>query len=67
MVLVCHMISEDDMIKGSYDFMTGSPSSNVTTLLSLVAISTVVADNVLLVEEGNSTWSRLNPLLFSNS
>ena len=55
MVLVCHMISEDDMIKGSYDFMAGSPSSNVTTLLSLVAISTVVVDNVLVVEEGNST------------
>ena len=25
MVLVCHVISQDHMIKGSYDFMGGSP------------------------------------------
>ena len=63
MILVCHMISENHMIKESCDFMAVTPSWNVTTLLSLMAISIVVMNNNLVVEEGNFTRSRLNPLL----
>ena len=44
MVLACHVISKDHVIKGSYDFMGSSPSSWATILISLVAIGTMVVD-----------------------
>ena len=44
MILVCHVISKDRLIKGSYDFMGGSPSSKVTTLPNLMAIGIVVME-----------------------
>ena len=44
MVLVCHVISQDHMVKGSCDFMGGSPLWYVTTLPSWVAIGIVVME-----------------------
>ena len=44
MVLVCHVISQDHMVKGSCDFMGGSPSWYFTTLPSWVAIGIVVME-----------------------
>ena len=44
MILVCHMISQDRVIKGSYDPNGGSLSWYVTTLLRLVAIDIVVVE-----------------------
>ena len=44
MVLVCHVISQDHMVKGSSDFMGGSPSWYVTTPPSWVAIGIVVME-----------------------
>ena len=41
MILICHLISQDHVIKGSCGFMGGSPLWYVTTLLSLVAIGIV--------------------------
>ena len=42
--LVCHVISEDHLIKGSCDFIGGSPSSYVATLSSLMPIGIVVVE-----------------------
>ena len=33
MVLVCHVISEDHVINGSYDFMVGSKSHSVIVIV----------------------------------
>ena len=44
MVLVCHVISQDHEIKGSYDFMGNSLSKQVTILPSLVAKDTLVVE-----------------------
>ena len=44
MILVCHMISQDRVIKGSYDPNGGSLSWYVNTLLRLVAIDIVVVE-----------------------
>ena len=44
MVLVCHVISQDHGMKGSYDFMGNSLSKQVTILPSLVAKDTLVVE-----------------------
>ena len=44
MLLVCHVISQDHVVKGSGDFTSGIPSWKVTTLPSLVAIDIVVEE-----------------------
>ena len=41
MCLVCHLVSKDDVVKGSCNFIYGSPSRYFTTLPSLVAVGTV--------------------------
>ena len=40
MVLVYHMILQNKMLKGSFDFMGRNPSRQVTTLPNLVTIGT---------------------------
>ena len=44
MVLACHVISQDDLTKQSYDFMGRSPSKEVNILQNLVAIATLVVE-----------------------
>ena len=44
MALVCHVISEDHVIKGSYDFLGDSSSRQVTIQPSLVAIVTLTVE-----------------------
>ena len=44
MVLVCHVISQDHLINGSYDFVGRSTSKQVTTLQNLAAIVTLVVE-----------------------
>ena len=44
MVLVCQVMSQDYMIKGLCDFMSGSPSRYATILPRLVAIGIVVVE-----------------------
>ena len=44
MVLACHVISQDDVTKQSYDFMGRSLSKQVNTLQNLVAIATLVLE-----------------------
>ena len=44
MVLVCHVISLDNVIKRSCGFMSRSPSKQVTILQSVVAIATLVVE-----------------------
>ena len=46
--LICHLISEEHMIKGSFDNMGRRPSMQVTILASLVTISIVVQEMVLI-------------------
>ena len=43
-ILVCHLIFQDHIIKGPYDFIGSSPISSVTILLRLVPISIVVVE-----------------------
>ena len=43
-VLVCHVILQDHMINGSCDFMSRSPSREVTILPSLGAIGTLIVE-----------------------
>ena len=43
-VLVCHVILQDHVIKGSCDVMRRSPSKSVTILPSLAAIVNVVME-----------------------
>ena len=45
-VLVCHVISQGQVIKGSRVFVGKNPSNYVTILASLVAKSTVVVKNL---------------------
>ena len=42
--LICHVTLQDHVIKGSCDFMEGSSSLYVTTMLCLVAINIVVVE-----------------------
>ena len=44
MVLVCHGISQDDLIQRSCDFLGKRPSKQVTILQNLVAIATLVME-----------------------
>ena len=44
MILVCHVILEDPVIKGPCDFMGRSLPREVTILTSSMAIGTVVMD-----------------------
>ena len=44
MVLVCYVISQGHLIKGSCDSLTKSPWKEVTILLSLVAMETIVVE-----------------------
>ena len=44
MVLVCHMILSENLIKESCDLMGRSPSKYVTILRSLVAIDATVVE-----------------------
>ena len=44
MILVCHVISQDHMIKRSCDCMGRSPLKQVTMLQSLVAIATLLVE-----------------------
>ena len=50
MVLVCQVISDNHVTKGSFDFMGRIPSKSVIILPSLVAIGTVIR----LREQGSS-------------
>ena len=44
MIWVCQVMSQDHVIKGSYDFVDMSPSRLVTILPSLMAIGTLVVE-----------------------
>ena len=44
MGLVCHMNSQDHVIKGSCHFIMGAPHGKSTILLSLVTIEIVVVE-----------------------
>ena len=63
MVLVCHMTSQDHVIKESCDFMGESPLRSVTNLSILVAISTVVVEVCLSLLKSRIKHARLNPIL----
>ena len=58
-VLVCHVVSQDHVIKGSCDFIGRSPSRyHVTTLPSLMAIGTLIVEIVFsLSRDFNVTTS----------
>ena len=45
LVLVCHVILQDHVIKQSCDFLGRSPSKPVTILQNLVAIATLVVES----------------------
>ena len=42
--LICHVTSQNQVIEGSSNFLSGSPSWYVTTLPSLVVIGIVVVE-----------------------
>ena len=42
--MICHVILQDHVIKGSCDFIEGSSSLYVTALLSLVPVVIVVVE-----------------------
>ena len=44
MFLICQVTSQNHVIEGSCNFLSGNSSWYVTTLLSLVAIGTAVVD-----------------------
>ena len=44
MVLLCHLILQDHVIKGSWDFIHGRPFWLVITLPNLVTIGIVVVE-----------------------
>ena len=44
MALACHVILQEHVIKGSRDFMGGSPSRRATILPSLAAIGNLVVE-----------------------
>ena len=52
MVLVCHVILQDHVIKGSCNFMGGNPSWQVIALPSLVAIAVLVVEKCLVQLKG---------------
>ena len=47
-ILVCHVISQDHVTKG-WSNMGGKPSWQVTSLLSMVLIDTVIVETMILV------------------
>ena len=49
MTFVCHVTSQDYKIKGSCDFIVWNPLSQITILLSLVAIGTVEMNIYILI------------------
>ena len=66
-ILVCHVISQNHVIKGSSEFLGRSPSRKVTTLPSLMAIGMqCCSGNIFLVVQGQEiTYPCFNPpLLF---
>ena len=44
MIFVCHVTFQDNLIKGSCDFMSRYPSRQVPILSSLVAIEALVVE-----------------------
>ena len=48
MSLICHVTSQDYVIKGSRDLTSGNSSLYVNTLPSLVAIGTMVVEMFLI-------------------
>ena len=46
MVLVCHMIFPDHVIKGSCDFLGRNPSRQFTILQGLVVTDTMVVEDI---------------------
>ena len=65
MVLVCNLISQDHVIKGSCNFLGENTSWKVTTFLNLLVIGIEVVEIFLMIEEQDSKCSCLNlPLLF---
>ena len=44
MILVCHVISQDHVIKGKSNIISRRPSRLVTNLLNLVTIGTVLVE-----------------------
>ena len=44
MILVCHMISQDQVVKMSFDFMGGISSQKVNFLPSLVTIDIAIVE-----------------------
>ena len=44
MFLICHVIAKDHVFKGLCDFMSGSPSQQVTNMLRLIAKGFVVVE-----------------------
>ena len=44
MIIVCHEISQDHKAKGWSNIMGGSPSWQVSSVLSLVVIGTIVVE-----------------------
>ena len=53
MILVCHVILQNHVIEGSWDFMDQIPAEPITSFLSLVAICTVVINIYIFFV----TWS----------
>ena len=49
MTFVCHVTSQDRKIKGSCDFIVWNHLSQITILLSLVAIGTVEMNIYILI------------------
>ena len=49
MFLVCHLISQDHMIKGSSDFIGRGPLRQAISLASFAAIGTLVGDIQLML------------------
>ena len=63
MALVCRVISQDHVIKVSYNFMAGSPSRLVTTLPSLEVTDIVVVKICFQWLKSKIPYTRLNPSL----
>ena len=56
MVLVCHVISQDPMIKKSCDFMGSNPSSYVNIMPSFLAIWRYVFSLSCDFAGGSPSW-----------
>ena len=50
MILVCDVISQEHVIKGSFDFMSRSPSRQVIILPSFVTIGVAVVEILTLLQ-----------------